>query len=134
MLHDSGIRIDKWLCFARFFKNRTISTRIVSQGKVRLNGKRVVKPSTLLKRGDGLTFSQGNILRVIRVLGLANCRGPAKEAVLLYEEMVDSIKVKEVVYSGGVKFNISHNERSSKPSKKQRREILNLKMSYLVDY
>ena len=78
-----SLRIDKWLWYARFFKNRTITAKIVSQGKVRLNGKRIVKPSITVKVGDGLTFQQGNFLRVIRVLELGHRRGPAVEAKIL---------------------------------------------------
>ena len=81
------IRIDKWLWFARFFKNRTLSARIVSRGKVRLNGNRISKPSTPLKKGDVLTFSQGNILRLVKVLELGKRRGPFRESLSLYDEI-----------------------------------------------
>ena len=38
-------RIDKWLCFARMVKTRTLAAAIVSQGQLRLNKARVSKPS-----------------------------------------------------------------------------------------
>ena len=128
------IRIDKWLWFARFFKNRTVSARIISQGKVRVNGKRISKPSTTLKKGDALTFSQGNILRLVKVLELGKRRGPFREAVSLYDEIEEKIYVDKVVFSNQVPHLIPKKKIDSKPDKRQRRDILNQKYSYLVDY
>ena len=107
---------------------------MVLAGKVRLNGKRISKPSTLLKKGDGLTFSQGDNLRLIKVLELGNRRGPASEAILLYEEVEDRIHIEKVVYSGEIHMNNLNSTLSSRPNKRQRRDILNLKNSYSVDY
>ena len=128
------IRIDKWLWFARFFKNRTLSARIISQGKVRLNGKRISKPSTTLKKGDALTFSQGNILRLVKVLELGKRRGPFREALSLYDEIGEKIYVDKAVFSNKVSHLVTKKKIGSRPDKRQRRDILNQKYSYLVDY
>ena len=131
---NETIRIDKWLWFARFFKNRTVSARIISQGKVRLNGKRISKPSTSLKKGDALTFSQGNILRLVKVVELGKRRGPFREAVSLYDEIEEKMYVDEAVFSNQVPHLFPKKKIDSKPDKRQRRDILNQKYSYLVDY
>ena len=131
---NETIRIDKWLWFARFFKNRTVSARIISQGKVRLNGKRISKPSTTLKKGDALTFSQGNVLRLVKVLELGKRRGPFREAVSLYYEIEEKIYVDKAVFSNQLPHLIPKKKIDSKPDKRQRRDILNQKYSYLVDY
>ena len=131
---NETIRIDKWLWFARFFKNRTVSARIISQGKVRLNGKRISKPSTNLKKGDALTFSQGSVLRLVKVLELGKRRGPFREAVSLYDEIEEKIYVDKTVFSNQVPHLIPKKKIDSKPDKRQRRDILNQKYSYLVDY
>ena len=128
-----SIRVDKWLWYARFFKHRTTTAKIISQGKVRLNGKRIMKPSMALRKGDGLTFRQGDILRVVRVLDLGYRRGPAVEAELLYDEIKEAIAVKEVVYSEKILTNQSSSGKFSKPDKRQRRDSINLKKLYLVD-
>ena len=127
---QEAIRIDKWLWFARFFKNRTVSSKMVLAGKVRLNGRRISKPSTLLKKGDGLTFSQGDTLRLIKVLELGSRRGPVREAILLYEEVEDRIHIGRVVYSGEIHINNLNLDLSSRPNKRQKSDILNLKNSY----
>ena len=128
------LRIDKWLWYARFFKNRTTTAKIISQGKVRLNGKRIVKPSITVKKGDGLTFRQGNVLRVIQVLDLGNRRGPAVEAELLYNEIKEAIPVKEVIYSEKIHVNQFFIGMAPTPDKRQRRDRVSLKKLYSVDY
>lgn len=79
-------RLDRWLWFARFFHSRTAATRLCAGAAVRVN-RRKVKPSYGLRVGDVLTFPQGSVIRVVRVLGLASRRGPCPEARLLYEEL-----------------------------------------------
>jgi len=81
------IRIDKWLWHARFFKTRTLAARIVSGGKVRVNGTPVSKPARTVGPGDTLTFAQGDDIRVIRILAPGERRGPAPEAQALYEDL-----------------------------------------------
>ncbi|MAQ44693.1 MAG: RNA-binding protein S4 [Confluentimicrobium sp.] len=81
------IRIDKWLWHARFFKTRTLAARIVSGGKVRVNGTPVSKPARTVGPGDTLTFAQGDDIRVIRILAPGERRGPAPEAQALFEDL-----------------------------------------------
>nr|WP_238475758.1 RNA-binding S4 domain-containing protein [Rhodophyticola sp. CCM32] len=80
-------RLDKWLWQARFFKTRSRATTRVSEGHVRVNGEKVHKKATLVSPGDVLTFPQGRLIRVVRIVGLATRRGPAPEAQALYEDM-----------------------------------------------
>ncbi|MGV6849245.1 MAG: RNA-binding S4 domain-containing protein [Marinibacterium sp.] len=81
------LRADKWLWYARFFKTRSLAARKISDGRVRLNGTRFVKPAQTVAAGDVLTFAQARQIRVVRVLALGTRRGPAEEAQLLYEDM-----------------------------------------------
>ena len=89
-----GMRIDKWLWFARFFKSRSLAGRVVEEGVVRLNGRTVAKPSQTVKAGDVLEFPVGPaarpIPRQVRVAALANRRGPADEARTLYADLSPS--------------------------------------------
>ncbi|WP_146587967.1 RNA-binding S4 domain-containing protein [Puniceibacterium confluentis] len=81
------IRLDKWLWQARFFKTRSLSAKLVAGGSVRVNGQRVAKPATLVGQADVLTFPQADDVRVIRIVGLGDRRGPAPEARALYEDL-----------------------------------------------
>ncbi|WP_118135357.1 RNA-binding S4 domain-containing protein [Oceanicella sp. SM1341] len=85
MQHDPGIRLDKWLWHARFFKTRSLAAKLAGAGKVRINGARTEKPAATVRPGDVLTFPQGNAVQVVRILALGERRGPAPEARSLYE-------------------------------------------------
>jgi len=82
-------RIDKWLFHARFYRTRPLAQAAASSGKVRLNGARIDKPGHALKCGDVLTLGRGTDVVAIRVLALAERRGPATEARALYEIVAD---------------------------------------------
>ena len=79
------VRIDKWLWAARFFKTRSLAADAVDGGKVTVAGERV-KPSRGLKAGDEVEVRVGPYRWQVTVLGLAERRGPAERARLLYAE------------------------------------------------
>ncbi len=81
------IRLDKWLFQARFLKSRGLAADLVAEGRLRVNGQPTDKPSRLVGSGDVLTFALHGRVRVIRILGLGDRRGPAPEAQSLYEEL-----------------------------------------------
>ena len=78
-------RLDKWLFHARFYRTRPLAQAAAAAGRVRLNGVKVDKPGHVLKAGDILTLGKGSQVIAVRVLALAQRRGPAKEAQSLYE-------------------------------------------------
>jgi len=78
-------RLDKWLFHARFYRTRPLAQAAASAGKVRLNGARVDEPGHAVKPGDILTLGRGAQVMAVRVLALAERRGPASEAQKLYE-------------------------------------------------
>ena len=83
------IRLDKWLWQARFFKTRSLATRICGMRRVRINGKPTNKAHLGVHVGQVLTFRQGNRIRVVRIRELGQRRGPAKEAEKLYADISD---------------------------------------------
>ena len=83
---DTALRLDKWLWYARFFKTRAMATRAIAGGRFRLNGEVMSKPHRAAIIGQTLTFAQADPIRVIRSVALGTRRGPASEAVLLYED------------------------------------------------
>jgi len=84
---QNGLRADKWLWYARFFKSRSLATQLCQAGKLRLSGHGTVKQHYKVKPGDVLTFPQGQHIRVIKVVALGSRRGPASEAQALYEDL-----------------------------------------------
>lgn len=81
----NGMRIDKWLWHARFYRSRPLAQAAASSGLIRVNGMRVVKPSASVAPGDIVTLPHGNEVVAVRVQALALRRGPAREARVLYE-------------------------------------------------
>ncbi|HKK97895.1 MAG TPA: RNA-binding S4 domain-containing protein [Marivita sp.] len=81
------LRVDKWLWHARFFKTRSLAAKVVSGGKLRVNGQPVSKPAYAISIEDVLTFPQAKDVRVIKVLALGERRGPAPEAQALYDDL-----------------------------------------------
>ena len=84
-------RLDKWLWQTRFFKTRALAAKAVSSGQVRVNGQRTDKPHRAVGPGDVLTFPQGDAVRVVRIEGLPDRRGPATEARLLYADLAPPV-------------------------------------------
>ena len=78
-------RLDKWLFHARFYRTRPLAQAATVAGRVRLNGIKVEKPGHILKPGDVLTLGKGGQVLAVRVLALAQRRGPPSEARALYE-------------------------------------------------
>ena len=81
-------RLDKWLWYARFFKTRSLATRVCAASRVRINRVVVAKANAAVKIGDVLTFPQASRIRVVEVAALGERRGPAAEARALYTDLV----------------------------------------------
>jgi ribosome-associated heat shock protein Hsp15 len=79
-------RLDRWLWCARFVKSRSLATRLCTSERVLLGGALVQKAHHAVRVGDRLTLRLGRVERRIEVLALAQRRGPASEARMLYAE------------------------------------------------
>ncbi|MFX1682698.1 RNA-binding S4 domain-containing protein [Mitsuaria sp. CC2] len=91
---SAGVRLDKWLWAARFFKTRSIAVDEIGKGRVTINGQ-AAKASREVRVGDVVKLRQGQIDREVKVAGLSGVRGPAPVAQALYEETPDSIAARE---------------------------------------
>ncbi len=118
---DKG-RVDKWLWHARFFKTRSLATKQVTGGHVRLNGTRISKASVTVTAGDTLTFAQARRIRVIQIAAIGTRRGPAPEAQALYLDLTPPEEKPEPT---------AQIERKGRPTKKDRRTARILRGSYL---
>ena len=81
------VRVDKWLWWARFYKTRSLSAKKISSGVVRLNSRRVRKPSAEIAIDDVLTLKHGEIIRVIKVISLEEGRKNYDKAKKMYEDI-----------------------------------------------
>lgn len=88
---SNGVRADKWLWAARFFKTRSLAKKAIEGGKVHLNRQRI-KVSRLVEPGMVLRIQIGWDDREIKVLGTSDNRLGAPEAQKLYQETPDSLK------------------------------------------
>ena len=87
----TNLRIDKWLWFARFCKSRSLAQSWIAAGEVTLNGALVEKANALVKIGDRVEMPRGARHRhLVEVLALAEKRGSAPEAQLLYRSVTIS--------------------------------------------
>jgi ribosome-associated heat shock protein Hsp15 len=91
---DRMVRLDKWLWAARLVKTRGLAAEAVKGGRVEINGQRV-KPSKEVRPADRIEITTGPYRRTVVVMALAERRGPAKDAALLYEETAESIAARE---------------------------------------
>jgi ribosome-associated heat shock protein Hsp15 len=81
------VRVDRFLFFIRLAKSRTLAQAIVEEGYVRIDGRRVGKPSEEVRVGSVVALPLRGRLRILKVLSLPARRGPAAEARLCYEEL-----------------------------------------------
>lgn len=81
------MRIDRFLHCIRLAKSRTLAQGLVESGRVRIDGKRVAKPSEEVRAGNVVALPLHGAVRVIRVLTLPTRRGPPAEARACYAEI-----------------------------------------------
>ena len=79
-------RLDKWLFFARIVKSREKAASLIKDGYVRVNGVRADAPAKQIKQADVLTIALEHKTLVLKVKSTGVRRGPASEAVELYED------------------------------------------------
>jgi ribosome-associated heat shock protein Hsp15 len=81
------VRIDRFLFFIRLVKSRTLAQHVIEAGYVRIDGKRVEKPSEEVRAGSIVALPLHGTVRILKVLELPWRRGPAAEARACYEEL-----------------------------------------------
>ena len=120
---QTGVRLDRWLCAARFFKTRSLAKAAIDGGKVRLNGSRP-KAAKEVAVGDTLTVSRGETMQTVLVTGLAERRGSATMAATLYAETEDSIDQREEARATRTIERTSLTPPRNRPSKRARRQLI----------
>lgn len=116
-----GVRLDKWLWSARFFKTRAKAKTAIDGGKVHLDGHRC-KPSKEVVAGDILNITQGFDEKIVIVQDVSEKRGSAIIAQKLYYETPEST-AKRALLNEKRKAAEPHIISEGRPTKKNRRLI-----------
>jgi ribosome-associated heat shock protein Hsp15 len=80
-------RIDRWLWHARIVRTRGAAAALASSGYVRVNGLRIDGPGRPVRLGDVVTVALDRAVRVLKVTGFVERRGPTGTGQRLYEEL-----------------------------------------------
>lgn len=118
----AGVRMDKWLWAARFFKTRSLAARACELGRIESNGQQA-KASREVHVGDLLQVkNEGGIFQIAVVL-LSEMRGPAAVARTLYRETEASRELRLKLAEERKAMPHFEALREGKPSKRDRREL-----------
>jgi ribosome-associated heat shock protein Hsp15 len=121
-----GVRMDKWLWAARFFKTRSLAGRACELGRIESNGQ-PAKPAREVRVGDLLRVKNPSGEFQIEVLALSEMRGPAPVAQKLYRETESSRELRLKLAAERKAMPPVETTREGKPSKRDRREIARLR-------
>ena len=122
-MRGEGLRVDKWLWCARFYKSRGLAQQAVEGGHVQVNGERV-KASRLVRVGDRLRITREQERFEVDVAGIPSRRGPATEARQHYTETAESAEARERAREFA---RLSRPVPSGRPDKRERRDLRTLK-------
>ncbi len=81
------MRIDRYLHCIRLVKTRTFAQSLIDTGHVRIDGRRVAKPSETVKLGSVIAFPLHGDVRIIEVIAHPDRHGPPSEARCAYREI-----------------------------------------------
>ncbi|MDZ4792373.1 MAG: RNA-binding S4 domain-containing protein [Hyphomicrobiales bacterium] len=90
-LQNQAQRLDKWLWHARLTKSRSMASKLIADGKVRVNRDKILKPSQTVKVGDVFTLIIRGHLHAGRVLSMTDRRVGPSDVNPLYEDLSPSI-------------------------------------------
>ena len=117
-----GVRMDKWLWAARFFKSRSLAARACDLGRISSNGQQA-KSSREVRVGDLLQVKSASGDFQLEVLHLSEMRGPAAVAQTLYRETETSKELRLKLAEERKTMPHIEASREGKPSKRDRRKL-----------
>jgi ribosome-associated heat shock protein Hsp15 len=87
LVYGAGLRLDKWLWFARLAKSRSAAQNLCESRRLRIDGRVIDRASALVRAGSVLSYPLDDEVVVVRVEGLTERRGPYEEARQLYTDL-----------------------------------------------
>ncbi len=122
----SGVRADRWLWAARFYKTRSMAARACGLGRVRAQGQ-PVKPAREIHVGDMLKVANDSGEFEIEVVELSEARGPAAVAQALYRE-TDASRERRAQAAAERKATREFEQLpAGRPDKRERRRIMHFR-------
>ena len=118
----AGVRIDKWLWAARFFKTRSLAARGCELGRIEAHGQ-PAKPAREVRAGDLLKVKNDSGEFQVEVLLLSETRGPAAIAQTFYRETEASRDLRLKLAEERRAMPHPEASREGKPSKRDRRKL-----------
>lgn len=119
----TGVRIDKWLWAARFFKTRALAARACDLGRIQCNNQ-PAKPAREVRIGDLLRVKTDAHEFAVEVLKLSVIRGPAAVAQALYRETDASREVRLKLAEERKALKLFSPAPEGRPTKRERRKII----------
>ena len=122
----TGVRMDKWLWAARFFKTRALAAKACELGRIQSQGQ-LAKAAREVRVGDMLQIRNEGGEFQVEVVALSEMRGPAAVAQTLYRETDASKELR--MKAAAERKAMSEFERlpESRPSKRDRRQLARLR-------
>ena len=127
MDNTDGVRLDRWLWSARFFKTRLMAADAVRSGRVLLNNKRT-KPAKSVRIGDQVRIRKAAFRYTIQVTALSETRVGADIAVTLYDESEQSVEVRDTLRTQLKLQRSGSHLPKGRPSKRERRQLNRLRI------
>lgn len=121
-----GVRMDKWLWAARFFKTRALAARACELGRVVTNGHEA-KPAREVHAGDRIHIRTEAGDFHIEVRALSEIRGPAAVAQALYHEPEESRALRQQITAERRAMMQQGLLREGKPTRRDRQELNRLR-------
>ena len=120
--HDNGVRLDRWLWAARFFKTRAEAVEAVRAGHVLLNDHRT-RSAKSIRCNDRLRIRRKTAVYHITVQQLIDKRVSAAIAAHTYVEDPDSIERRETLRQQLRLQPQPVRQSKGRPDKKERRQL-----------
>jgi ribosome-associated heat shock protein Hsp15 len=124
-----GVRLDKWLWAARFFKTRALAARACELGRVLSNGQ-PMKPAREIYVGNQFAITTEGGVYQVEVLRLSEMRGPAAAAQALYRESTASKEARAKAAEERKALAAWERLPDSRPDKRDRRTLSRLRGRY----
>ena len=119
---SDGVRLDRWLWAARFFKTRQNAADALRSGRVLINGRRT-KPAKTVRISDRLEIRKAPFRYLIEVAALTEKRVGPTIAIDLYHESDESLQARRTLQDQMKAERSTSRLQKGRPSKRDRRLI-----------